>query len=121
MPSVGTHSGTFHCDEALGCFLLQQTPQYKDAAVTRSRDPAVLDKLDIVIDVGGTYEPGMLSTLESQGASPSISTKLWLESLAKKTNSAERQRYDHHQRGFAETFGHGEVPTQIPSAEASQC
>ena len=21
---IGTHSGTFHCDEALGCFLLQQ-------------------------------------------------------------------------------------------------
>lgn len=56
--TIGTHSGTFHCDEALGCFLLQQTPQYKDAGVTRSRDPAVLDKLDIVIDVGGTYEPG---------------------------------------------------------------
>ncbi len=23
--TIGTHSGTFHCDEALGCFLLHQT------------------------------------------------------------------------------------------------
>jgi hypothetical protein len=22
--TIGTHSGTFHCDEALGCFLLHQ-------------------------------------------------------------------------------------------------
>jgi Uncharacterised protein family (UPF0160) len=25
--SIGTHSGTFHCDEALACFLLHQLPQ----------------------------------------------------------------------------------------------
>jgi len=96
---IGTHSGTFHCDEALGCFLLQQasicagapppplppgarigpasqlsalaqssgtevltahlqTAQYKGAEVVRSRNPEVLKDLDVVIDVGATYEPG---------------------------------------------------------------
>jgi uncharacterized UPF0160 family protein len=25
MVKIGTHDGTFHCDEALGCFLLQRT------------------------------------------------------------------------------------------------
>ena len=58
MVRIGTHSGTFHCDEALGCFLLKQTPQYNDADVVRTRDPKVLQDLDIVIDVGATYDPG---------------------------------------------------------------
>ena len=57
-PRIGTHSGTFHCDEALGCFLLRQTPAFSDAEIVRTRDPKVLQDLDIVIDVGGTYEPG---------------------------------------------------------------
>ena len=59
MVQIGTHSGTFHCDEALGCFLLNQTDRFEDASVLRSRDPQVLNELDIVIDVGGTYEPGL--------------------------------------------------------------
>ena len=62
MVRIGTHSGTFHCDEALGCFLLNQTDRFEDASVVRSRDPQVLNELDIVIDVGGTYEPGVRSS-----------------------------------------------------------
>ena len=58
MVRIGTHSGSFHCDEALGCFLLRQTNVYKDAEIVRTRDESVLSKLDIVIDVGGSYEPG---------------------------------------------------------------
>ena len=57
MVKIGTHNGTFHCDEALGCFLLQQTPKFKDTEITRTRSPDVLKDLDIVIDVGGTYDP----------------------------------------------------------------
>lgn len=56
MVKVGTHNGTFHCDEALGCFLLQQTPEHKDSEIIRSRNPEVLKDLDIVIDVGGVYD-----------------------------------------------------------------
>ena len=58
MVKIGTHSGKFHCDEALGCYLLKQTDAYKDADVTRTRDEAVLKDLDVVIDVGGKYDPG---------------------------------------------------------------
>lgn len=58
MPSIGTHSGTFHCDEALGCYLLRLTEQFKDAPVLRSRSPEALKPLDVVIDVGGVYSPG---------------------------------------------------------------
>ncbi len=50
MVQIGTHSGNFHCDEALGCWMLQQLDQYKDADIVRSRDPEVLAKADIVID-----------------------------------------------------------------------
>lgn len=56
--TVGTHSGTFHCDEALGCWLLKQTDEFKDAAVVRTRDQSVLNTLDVIIDVGGEYDPG---------------------------------------------------------------
>lgn len=69
---IGTHNGMFHCDESLACFLLKLLPQYKDAEIVRTRDDAVLDKCDIVVDVGGKYDPA-------------------------------NHRYDHHQRGFAET------------------
>ena len=76
--TIGTHDGSFHCDEALGCFLLHQTKAYADATIVRSRDPEVLSGCDVVIDVGATYEP-------------------------------EKNRFDHHQRGFEEVFGHGFV------------
>ena len=73
---IGTHSGSFHCDEALGCWLLRRTQEFAGAEIVRSRDPEVLKDLDVVIDVGGVYDAGS-------------------------------NRFDHHQRGFDETFGHG--------------
>eukprot|EP00591_Stephanopyxis_turris_P000988 CAMPEP_0195521390 /NCGR_PEP_ID=MMETSP0794_2-20130614/18584_1 /TAXON_ID=515487 /ORGANISM="Stephanopyxis turris, Strain CCMP 815" /LENGTH=346 /DNA_ID=CAMNT_0040650931 /DNA_START=86 /DNA_END=1126 /DNA_ORIENTATION=+ len=57
---IGTHSGTFQCDEALGVWLLRQIPEYRQSKVVRTRDQEILDKLDIVIDVGGTYEHSAL-------------------------------------------------------------
>lgn len=57
MVNIGTHSGSFHCDEALGCYLLKQTEQFRDGIVVRSRDPGVWKDMDVLIDVGGTYDP----------------------------------------------------------------
>lgn len=57
---IGTHSGTFQADEALGVWLLRQTPTYRDSPVVRSRDPEILAKCDIVIDVGGIYDHAQL-------------------------------------------------------------
>jgi len=54
---IGTHHGTFHCDEVLAIAMLRTLPEYKDAAVVRSRDKEVLDKCDIVVDVGAEYNP----------------------------------------------------------------
>lgn len=54
---IGTHNGCFHCDEALACFMLKSLPRYKDAVIVRSRDKSILDTCDIVVDVGGEYNP----------------------------------------------------------------
>uniref|UniRef100_A0ACD5YFX6 Uncharacterized protein n=2 Tax=Avena sativa TaxID=4498 RepID=A0ACD5YFX6_AVESA len=81
---VGTHNGSFHCDEALGCFLIRLTSQFAGADVVRTRDSQILDSLEAVLDVGGVYDPS-------------------------------RHRYDHHQKGFNEVFGHG-FNTKLSSA-----
>lgn len=96
---IGTHNGTFHCDEALAVFLLRQTSTYRNSGkfwiiylchltwlleLKRSRDPAVLDTCDIVVDVGAVYDES-------------------------------KQRFDHHQRGFTEVLGHG-FETKLSSA-----
>uniref|UniRef100_A0A1A8I2S7 Chromosome 12 open reading frame 10 n=1 Tax=Nothobranchius kuhntae TaxID=321403 RepID=A0A1A8I2S7_NOTKU len=54
---IGTHNGTFHCDEVLACFFLQQLPEYADADIVRTRDSALLAECDIVVDVGGEFDP----------------------------------------------------------------
>uniref|UniRef100_A0A8B9GSC0 Chromosome 12 open reading frame 10 n=1 Tax=Astyanax mexicanus TaxID=7994 RepID=A0A8B9GSC0_ASTMX len=54
---IGTHSGSFHCDEVLACYFLKQLPQYQDAEIVRTRDPVVLEQCDIVVDVGGVFDP----------------------------------------------------------------
>ncbi|KAF8481208.1 GAMM1 protein [Russula ochroleuca] len=81
---IGTHNGTFHCDEALAVYMLRLTKAYRDADVKRTRDPTILDTCDIVVDVGAVYDES-------------------------------KQRFDHHQRGFGEVFGHG-FTTKLSSA-----
>ena len=54
---IGTHDGTFHCDEALGCFLLRRSRKFGDAHIVRTRDTALLQQMDVVLDVGGEYAP----------------------------------------------------------------
>lgn len=54
---IGTHSGVFHCDEILACFMLQQLPKYQKARIVRTRDEAILKDCDIVVDVGSVYDP----------------------------------------------------------------
>ncbi|KAF5731299.1 hypothetical protein HS088_TW19G00906 [Tripterygium wilfordii] len=53
---VGTHDGSFHCDEALACFMIRLTNKFSNAQIIRTRDPQVLDTLDAVLDVGGVYD-----------------------------------------------------------------
>jgi uncharacterized UPF0160 family protein len=57
---IGTHSGTFQADEAMGCWMLRQLPEYRNSPIVRSRDSSILAPLNIVIDVGGIYDHSML-------------------------------------------------------------
>ncbi len=54
---IGTHDGKFHCDEVLACSLLKMLPEYSDAKIVRTRNSEKLDGCDIVVDVGGVYDP----------------------------------------------------------------
>ena len=56
-PKIGTHDGNFHCDEALACFMLKKLPEYASAEIKRTRDPTQLATCDVVVDVGGVYDP----------------------------------------------------------------
>lgn len=59
MPKIGTHNGSFHCDEVLACYLLKTLDQYKEAEIIRTRDPSLLATADIVVDVGGVFDPSI--------------------------------------------------------------
>ena len=51
----------FDClSQVLACSMLRVLPQFKDAEIVRSRDPAVLDACDIVVDVGAVYDHSKL-------------------------------------------------------------
>merc|ERR1719481_1073105 len=54
--TIGTHNGSFHCDETLACALLKLLPRYSDAKIVRTRDPAVLDNCTLVVDVGAVFD-----------------------------------------------------------------
>lgn len=56
--NIGTHSGRFHADEVLACCMLTKyTSLYHNAKITRTRSPEILEKQDILVDVGGIYDP----------------------------------------------------------------
>ena len=54
---IGTHDGSFHCDEALAISMLKLLPEYASSTVLRTRNPELLAKCDIVVDVGAVYDP----------------------------------------------------------------
>ena len=57
---IGTHDGSFHCDESLACAMLHMTEMFKDAIIVRSRKPDILKECNVVVDVGATYDPSKL-------------------------------------------------------------
>ncbi|XP_049844286.1 MYG1 exonuclease isoform X1 [Schistocerca gregaria] len=56
-PRICTHDGIFHCDEALACYMLKRLPEYNDAKIVRTREEAIIKECDVVVDVGGVYDP----------------------------------------------------------------
>ncbi|CAH0478523.1 unnamed protein product [Peronospora belbahrii] len=57
---IGTHNGTFHCDEALAVSMLKLLPKFAAHDVLRTRDETKLAQCDAVVDVGGVYDPETL-------------------------------------------------------------
>lgn len=53
---IGTHDGSFHCDEALAVGMLKLLPQFANSTLVRTRNPALLAKCGIVVDVGAVYD-----------------------------------------------------------------
>ena len=53
---VGTHMGKFHCDEVMATSLLLRTKEFKDSIIVRTREQDIIDQLDVVVDVGGTFD-----------------------------------------------------------------
>ncbi|EGV62012.1 hypothetical protein PSN45_000727 [Yamadazyma tenuis] len=56
MSKICTHSGSFHADESLAVYMLQQLPKYSQYDLIRSRDPKDWEESEIVIDVSGKYD-----------------------------------------------------------------
>jgi hypothetical protein len=54
---IGTHDGSFHCDEALAIAMLKVLPEYQQSPVVRTRKPEVLAQCHLVVDVGAVYDP----------------------------------------------------------------
>ncbi|CAI8022415.1 MYG1 exonuclease, partial [Geodia barretti] len=54
--TIGTHDGTFHCDEVLACYMLKKLPEFSDARIVRTRNESILETCDVVVDVGGVYD-----------------------------------------------------------------
>ncbi|MGI9525991.1 MAG: MYG1 family protein [Weeksellaceae bacterium] len=52
---IGTHNGLFHADDVFAVATLLLV--YPGAEVVRTRNPDLLDTCDIVVDVGGVYDP----------------------------------------------------------------
>jgi uncharacterized UPF0160 family protein len=56
-PLVGTHDGSFHCDEAVACGILHYAQAFSTPLVVRTRVPDELEKCHVVVDVGAKYIP----------------------------------------------------------------
>ncbi len=57
MKKVITHNGSFHADDVFGVATLQLHFGTENVEVIRTRDEAVIATGDIVLDVGGVYDP----------------------------------------------------------------
>jgi len=58
MTTIVTHSGNFHSDDIFAVAILLLI--YPDARIIRSRESADWEKADIVVDVGGIYDPSKM-------------------------------------------------------------
>ena len=103
---IGTHDGTFHCDEALGCAFLQMLPEWAGSTIVRTRNEAELAKCDVsALRIDSCPQPHTVS--------PPLSilvAQMVIDVGAVYDHSI--RRFDHHQRTFVSTLKeeHPDVP-----------
>lgn len=83
MTLVATHDGPFHADDVTAYALIRGFVD-PDARVVRTRDPAVIAQADLVIDVGGAFDPaaGRFDHHQASYTGPRSSAGLVLDWLA---------------------------------------
>jgi uncharacterized UPF0160 family protein len=70
MYNVVTHDGKFHCDDIFGVAVLQLRFGVENLSVTRTREAALIKDADIVLDVGGEYDPARMRFDHHQNGAP---------------------------------------------------
>jgi uncharacterized UPF0160 family protein len=53
--TIATHNGNFHADDVFSIAALKRV--FPSFSLVRTRDPAIIAEADIVVDVGGQYDP----------------------------------------------------------------
>ena len=103
---IGTHSGSFHCDEALACFMLQNhTKKYKNAKIIRSRDDDIdknqnkkIKKIKKIKQIERIFVFFFFLNFMDILSQCDI-----LVDVGKEFNP-KKNLFDHHQRSFKNTF-----------------
>ncbi len=134
---VGTHNGTFHCDEVLGCFMIRLTKKFEEAEIIRSRDQKVrfseilehyLNNWSAkclgfpltgsrLFEVSGFFSCVKVTWDFSRTFGEFFQVLDTMDAVLDVGGIYDpaTDRYDHHQRGFEQAFGHGFV-TKLSSA-----
>lgn len=56
MKTIVVHDSKFHADDALTCFFLLNTEEFAGSQIIRTRNQEIIEKADVVADVGGVYD-----------------------------------------------------------------
>lgn len=91
-----THNGQFHADEITAIALLHLFNKINlaDVNITRTREQQIIERADIVLDVGGQYDQQTLRFDHHQIAGATVSSAGLVWAWIKKTNSMQYPEID---------------------------
>jgi uncharacterized UPF0160 family protein len=70
MKTIAVHDGSFHPDDVFAVACIQLLEGVEQVTVVRTRDQAIIDQADWVVDVGGEYDPGRRRFDHHQNGAP---------------------------------------------------
>lgn len=70
MKKIVTHDGKFHADDIFGVAVLQVVFGAEELNIVRTREQSEIDGADIVLDVGGEYDPARYRFDHHQNGAP---------------------------------------------------